>query len=423
MEEWKKVAIILGFGSFTDATDFAILYTVLAMLQPIWKIEPWQYGIIAAIPTYIGLCTSFIAGPLGDYFGRKKIWVIGNLIPGLAYLLAAFLAKSWFDLVIVRSFGVLGQCMTLVIYFTWLPEVIPPEKRQTVMGFTGILTLCSGLVLSGLLALTAIFPWINWQMMFIYVAVIDLVATALGLIFLEEPKLWLERRRMIKEGLAPPEQRKMSYRALLTGKYGPATIIGIIIGCIYSMFGVLTASGMAMGVHFTIEIMQYPPWLIGVLGLIGYPVGMVIRPFIGYVSDRIGRLKNLLLFTIIGLPAAILYAFAPYIVGVGPHLHVIIYMYVLSTITSLGSSGQEDTGKLVLSEAVPAVARGSAQGLLELVKGLVMGSLSLVAADIYTRYGPSWGMAFSWILGSVIGIPTILIAMKLGLERARKEIE
>ncbi|MEM3703750.1 MAG: MFS transporter [Candidatus Bathyarchaeia archaeon] len=423
MKEWKKVAVILGFGSFTDATDFAVLYTALAMLQIPWNIQPWQYGIIASIPTYIGLCTSFLAGPLADYFGRRKVWVIGNLFPGIAYLVGAFFCQTWFDLVIVRCIGVIGQCTTLVIYYAWLPEVVPADKRQTVMGFAGILTLCSGLVLSAILALTAIFPWIDFRMLFIYTAVADLIATAAGVVFLREPEMWVERRKMIKEGRAPVEQQKVSYRALITGKYGPATVVGIIIGCIWSMFGVLTASSMTMGTHFSIVVMQYPPWLMGVLGLIGYPVGMVIRPLVGYVSDRIGRLKNLLLFTVIGVPAAILYGFGPYIVGVGPQLHVIVYMYILGTITSLGSSGQEDTGKLVLSEAVPTVARGSAQGLLELIKGLVMGTLSLIAASVYEIYGPSWGICFSWILGAIIGIPVVLVAMKMGLERARKELE
>jgi len=422
VEYWKKAAIVLGVGTWSDSLDFGVLMTALTLLIVPWGLGPIELSLISAIPTYIGLGASLIIGPLVDFFGRKRMWIIGNSLPGLAYLIGAFICRTWVDLMIVRIFGVLGTGWTIATYFSWLPEILPADKRQRVMGAVGMLQILAGMTLSALLALTAIFPWINWQIMFIWAAIWDLAVVILGAFVLKESELWLERRKLAKEkaAAAVEVETRMSYRALFTRKWAGRVIIGLLIGLTYSMFGLFTASGVAS--HWSIVILKFEPWLLGILGLIGTPIVAVYRPIVGLVSDKIGRLKNLLLFNLIGLPAAILGALTPVIVGVGMHLHVIAYSFILGQIAGLMSSGQEDTGKLVLSELVPTTARATAHSLLELIKGLVLGTVTMITGIVYS-FNPILGMMFPAILGSIVGLSVVSIAIRLGYETKGKMLE
>lgn len=413
VEYWKKAAIVLGLGTWSDSLDFAVLMTAITLLIQPWGLGPIELSLIAAIPTYVGLGASLIIGPLVDLFGRKKMWLIGNALPGLAYLIGAFVCRSWVDLMIVRIFGVLGTGWTIATYFAWLPEVLPADKRQTVMGLAGMLQILAGMSLSALLALTAIAPWINWQVMFIWAAVWDLSVVGLGAFMLRESELWLERRRMAKERAMVEVETRMSYRALFTRKWAGRVIIGLLIGLTYSMFGLFTATGVIS--HWNIMILKFEPWLIGVLGLISTPIIALYRPLVGWVSDRIGRLKNLMLFNLIGLPAAILGALTPVLIGTGMHLPVIAWSFIMGQLAALMSSGQEDTGKLVLSELVPTTARATAHSLLELIKGLVLGSVTMITGIVYA-FNPIFGMMFPAILGSVVGLSVVFTALKLGYE-------
>jgi MFS family permease len=424
MEYWKKASILLGFGSFTDVIDFAVLYTALTLLIPVLGLGPYEMALIFSIPTYVGLGGSVVSGPLVDKFGRKKMWIFGNLLAGFAYLFGVWLCRSWFDLVIIRCVGVLGQGITLITYFTWLPEIIPPERRQTAMGLVGMLNTAASISLSGLLALTGIFPWLGWQHFFAYAALLDIIVVIIGIFVFKESEMWLQRKKMRSEGVeeGAKVEKRLSYKALFSQQWRGKLVVGLLIGLIYSMFGIITASGNAYGTHFTVTVMQYPPWLIGVLGIIGYPIALFYRPFIGYVSDKLGRLKNLLLFSVIGIPAAILYAYTPVLIGVGPQLHVIVWAMLWGSISAFGGSAQEDTGKLVLSENIPTTARASAHGLLELIKGIVLGSIGLVIAPIYAM-NPSLGIAFSPLIGFVLGIIIVFIAMRMGMESKGRRLE
>ncbi len=422
MEYWKKAAILLGIGTWSDSLDFAALMTALALLTIPWGLTPMELSLIAAIPTYVGLCASIALGPLIDLLGRKRMWIIGNAIPGLAYLFGAFLCKNWVDLVIVRSVGVIGMGFTIATYFSWMPEIIPSDKRQTTMGIFGMLQVLAVMSLNAFLALTAIFPWINWQTMFLWAAIWDLAVVVLGIPILKESELWLERRRLARERKLTEAkvETRLSYRALFAKEWRVPCVIGLLIGLTYSMFGLFAATSGVI-TDWNLRVLKFEPWLIGVLGLISTPIVAAYRPIVGRVSDKIGRLRNLLLFNAIGLPCAILGALTPILVGTGMYLYVIVYSFVMGQLAFLMSSGQEDTGKLVLSELVPTTARGTAHSLLEFLKGIVISTLTIVTGAIYAM-NPIIGMMFPAIVGSAVGLSAVFAAMRLGYETRGKPL-
>ncbi|MEM2514253.1 MAG: hypothetical protein QXU81_08050 [Candidatus Bathyarchaeia archaeon] len=65
-------------------------------------------------------------------------------------------------------------------------------------------------------------------------------------------------------------------------------------------------------------------------------------------------------------------------------LSVIIYGFITSKLILWASHGQEDAGRVVACELVPTLARGTINSLIELLKGLIISSLILTVAAIFT---------------------------------------
>ncbi|MEM2514254.1 MAG: hypothetical protein QXU81_08055 [Candidatus Bathyarchaeia archaeon] len=63
------------------------------------------------------------------------------------------------------------------------------------MGIFGILQIVANMSLSALLTLTAIFPWISWREIFLWVAFWDLLVSFVGIAVLKESQLWTERKK------------------------------------------------------------------------------------------------------------------------------------------------------------------------------------------------------------------------------------
>ena len=79
--------------------------------------------------TFLGmLIGSFLAGVLGDRYGRRFTWQVNLLIIGVTSLAAAF-APSMAWLIVIRLIMGLGLGAELVIGYSTLSEFVPPRSR------------------------------------------------------------------------------------------------------------------------------------------------------------------------------------------------------------------------------------------------------------------------------------------------------
>ncbi|MEO0251296.1 MAG: MFS transporter [candidate division WOR-3 bacterium] len=424
VEYWKKAAVVMGLGTWTDAMDFAVIMYAVAMLVSEWKLTPVETTWLLTtfgVGGYISMLLNFVTGPLIDAIGRKKMWVIGNLIAGIAYL-GASTAPNWFVLTFWRLLGVLTLAFTLPAFYTLMPEEVPADKRQTIIALAGILNMVGVLNINLFLALTGVFPWLTWRIMAAYVGFADLLLAILGLIILREPPLWQERRKLIKEGKIPKEESKVSYREILSGEMRKKWLVAVLVPLCFSMTGIATVTNMYLS-YFQAAILKWSPAIIGVIGLIGTIVGAITRMLMGPISDRVGRLNTIIIFAIPSAVACVLLWNTPNIVGIGEHLPVVAFYMIMSIIFGLGTSAQEDTGRTYISEVVPARARGTSQSLLQALKTIVLTPLQTAAGLLAAVISPTVAYGTFPLIGFILGVAGAIAAKKMGLETRGKILD
>jgi len=425
VEYWKKAACVLGIGSWTDSLDFAVLMYTVAMLVTEWGIGPVETTWIITgfgISGYISMVIGLLTGPLMDYFGRKKIWVLGNAVAGISYLFAAT-AANWMQVAIYRMIGVWTVGFTLTAWYVMLPEEVPADKRQFILGLTGLLNTIGATTVYGLMALSGLFPWLTWRVMCLFTGLADLAATVMGIIWLREPPIWQERRKLMKEGKIKKEEQRMSYRELLGPKWRKKFLVLMWLPIVFAATGLATATSGYLS-FFQAAVMKFPAPLIGMIGVVSQVIIACTRPIIGKLSDKFGRLNSLLFGAIPGLIGMLLLWHTNVLIGVGPSLTVIAGYVFFYFLWSLAGWSQQDTARLALAEAFPTVARGTAQSLSTgVIASLIMTPLGVVSGLLATVISPSDAYSIVPTIGFIVGITAVLIAKKLGYETAGKALE
>ncbi len=155
---WAGVAYFFSaFNSYVVNT-FMVTYGNLELGVP--------YAQAAKLASTIAFCG--MAGAIGlpllsDYWGRKKILIVGNFLMGLSVLLIIWAGKSWFSLVMAVGFFGIFYAGVWPLYAAAAADYFPPEVTGSVLGFWTIfygLGLVSAPILGGLIAdRTGTFVW------------------------------------------------------------------------------------------------------------------------------------------------------------------------------------------------------------------------------------------------------------------------
>lgn len=418
VEYYKKAAILMGFGTFSDAADYALILMAIPLLIPAFRIGGYEVTWIVSIPWAVTLVASVIMGPFADRYGRKPCFIIGNLVAGISYLTAIF-ATNWIHFVVARSIAMATIPLTKALTVAILSESAPPEKRQTWISISGFIEDAGLTTFSVLLALTPVFPWITWQLMVAYLCALDIIVSIIGIFVLKESEVWLERRRLIKEGKIPKEEVKTSWRSLFSRETRIKYLLAWLLTMVYAPVGLMAASG-GYATYFQTAILQWSPSLIGIVGIASSIIRAFIRGSFGPLADKIGRLNTMIAITVPAMVCSVLAWHTPVIVGVGMTLPVILFYFINAQIGGFIGSPMEDVPRTFLAESVPTLARGTAGASVDVLRGLMnfiastsVGLLALVIAP-WTAY------SLPPIIGGILGLLLAFTAKKKGFETKGK---
>lgn len=214
---WYAVAL---FG-LTVLTLFGNGFVVALMLEPIKKdlnLTDQQVAFIFGLAGSFTLAfASLIISPLADRYSRKIIIGIGLLILGFCNIGSALVAAAG-ALLIVRLIGGAGGAGNGPATFSMLADLFPPEKLPKAMatmniGFmiaVGFSYVIGGFLLRSLATPEYTLPVFgtlrSWQVVFLIMAVPDLVLGLLMLFTLREPK-----RRGRPVATEQPAAKNVSY--------------------------------------------------------------------------------------------------------------------------------------------------------------------------------------------------------------------
>ncbi len=186
MQRGWKVLATTSIGSFTVTVDTSILQVAFRSLvkdfganrqtQLTWALSGYSIAFAAALLT---------AGRLGDRFGRKRAYLIGVTIFGVASGLCA-LAPNPPILIAMRILQAIGGALLVPAALALVLPEFPPEKRSAAIGISGAvggLGAAFGPVLGGVLV-----DNFGWRSVFTVNLPILLLAFVLGARVLRESR-------------------------------------------------------------------------------------------------------------------------------------------------------------------------------------------------------------------------------------------
>lgn len=268
------VIAVLTFLQFTIVLDFMVLSPLGAMLMDQLSIPPSRFGLVVSAYAFSAGASGLFAAGFADKYDRKKLllffyvgFMLGTLFCALAptyeFLLLARIITGIFG-------GVIGS-----VSFAIITDVFKLEVRGRVMGFVQMSFAVSqvlGLPISLVLA-----NRFGWHAPFWMIVIVGVVAGMLITVYMkpitDHLKIKSERnpfQHFIKTLSVPHYLRAFIATTLLaTGGY------------------MLMPFGSAFSIHNLGLTLEQLPILYGVTGVFS----MAFGPFIGKLSDKVGKYK------------------------------------------------------------------------------------------------------------------------------------
>ncbi|MEM2703748.1 MAG: MFS transporter [Candidatus Bathyarchaeia archaeon] len=415
---YKRVAVIGGLGAWSDAMDEMVISITMPLLIAFWKLTMAEIAFLIS-GIYLGmLISAFVSGPLVDYVGRKKGFVIGNIFAALAYImyLLAPNIQWWYAARVLSGFF---ACLSTVAFYTWLPEETPPEKRQTIIGRASAMGVIGTLNISIMLMLAGIYGW-AWHVFFAYVAAFDAVIAILGATLLRESSMWLERQKLLKEGKLVKE-RRVPIGKFLSKEYRARFLLALFLS-IAGWFGLLFTV-LPFLATFQSQVLAFSLVLIGLVEITCTINGTVARAVLGAISDRIGRLNTLLLCAILCIIGTQLSWRTPLLMGVGEKLSVILFFVISFWIYIWGLNGICDTSRTWYAELIPTGIRGSMESFTQILASAIAFSGTIIIGILAGIIGLGEALTLTPLIGGIIVIIVAVVGKKLGFETKGKPLE
>ena len=337
-------------------------------------------GFIAAASTLPGVLISFPAGSLSDIWGRRKILLASSIVFATAPFLYLFIYASW-QLLLVRFYHGFATATFIPVARSTIAEYYPSKRGERISTFTSATIVGRGIApfLGGFLL--AITVW-NFQILYLAVGLAGVTTLFLTFTLLKDKKITAEKDKSILEKGKP-----------VSIMSGWRTVLGSSNILIAS-----TTEAAARYVYGALEffligylknVAQLDPFLIGIIMGMQLILIPIISPFMGRLSDKIGRGIPIAAGLIIsGLPLLMI----PYVTGFIPLL-------VIAVVYGLGFSTVVSSTPALVGDLASRESYGAAMGFLATIMDVGQMLGPLVTGLILASFGYS-GSFYS--LGAIL---------------------
>ena len=419
----RKIMLLLGGVVFCDCLDMYVGGGILAqLLESGWSTVDLN-AVFASITMLGYLLGALISGYLGDRLGRRRSLLISTMLFSIATLLAAF-SPNMIALIVMRGIMGLGLGGALLCSYGALSEYTPPVVRGRYAGWLGMIGNFSPPL--GALLTVLVVPVFGWQVIFVGISLISLLALfAIWRFFPESPR-WLAskgrydeaneivlsaERSLIQQGIELPEidydglmqtaqqeiVKDVGWRALFS-KYMIKRTITISTALFAMNLMVYTITNWTPTI-FVLRGMDTTMSIgITVVMLIGAPFGIFL---LSLFADKHSRKKGLIVCLLLLAVCAYLWSLIPTsnifaLMTVGFILCSILYYYSLLACS------------VYLGEGFPTEIRMRGSGFAHAI-GRLAGIISPYAiAFLLQSYGAP--MVFL-VNGSILVISAIIIGI------------
>ena len=305
-------------------------------------------GFVAAASTIPGILISLPAASLSDIYGRKKFLLIAGSIFASAPFLY-LLVTAWWQLILVRFYHGFATAIFVPVAEASIAEMFPTKRGERISLFSSTTNI--GRLIAPTLGGYILFATAdNFHVLYFAVAVAGLTAFITGLLFLAEKNqpIVIQQRERSRE-----VYRKMfgGWRTVALSR--GVLAVGFVQACQYYAYG--AAEFYLAG--YLPEIAHLNKFLTGLIIMSITAVLIFARPYMGRVSDKIGRRIPIVLGCIVSsLPLLAVPFVADFRILL---LLVLVYGFGFATVTASTSA--------LISELVPRELVGTSMGFLDMI--------------------------------------------------------
>jgi predicted MFS family arabinose efflux permease len=388
----KWVVALLAFLQFTLILDFMILAPLGAILMPVLKITPAQFGLVVSVYAFSAGASGLLAAGFTDRFDRKKLlllfycgFIVGTLLCGVArsyqFLLCARMITGVFA-------GVIGSTV-----FAITTDLFPYQLRGRVMGIIQS-AFASSSVVGVPLGLYLSNAW-GWNAPFLLIVGISVLVAAIASRYLRPIDAHLRLR---------PDRSPLHHfiHTVSTPRY----LQGFATTALLSTGGfMLMPYTSAFTVHNLGIALTHLPLIYMITGV----CSMIAGPLIGRASDAVGKY---LVFSF-GCVATIIMVMIYTHLGVTPISLVIL----INSLLFLGVSSRMISASALISAIPYAADRGSYMSISSSIQQISGGLAAIVGGLIVSETGTGALEHFDVVGYVVTGSTLITLVMMYFISR------
>jgi len=333
-------------------------------------------GIVAAASTIPGILVSLPAASLSDIFGRKRFLLMAGFVFASAPFLY-LLITVWWQLILVRFYHGFATAIFVPVAEASIAELFPTKRGERISLFSSATYV--GRMLAPLLGGYILFlTSANFHMLYLAVGVAGVTALITALPFLAERR---KQTTTIQQRNAK-ETTKLMFRGWgKVAKNRSVLIVSFVQACQYYTYG---AVEYFMGGYLP-EVVHFDFLSTGIVTGSFIAIPIFVKPYMGRVSDKIGRRTPIILGLVAsGLPLLAI-----------PFVTEFPVLLLLSVVYGLGFASVTASTPALVSELVPPEHVGAAMGFLSMTMdvgqtvGPIISGLILATSLQYVGLFPS----------------------------------
>ncbi|MDI6905570.1 MAG: MFS transporter [Candidatus Bathyarchaeia archaeon] len=343
-------------------------------------------GFVAAASTIPGILVSLPAASLSDIYGRKKFLLIAGFVFASAPFLY-LLITVWWQLIPVRFYHGFATAIFVPVAEASIAELCPTKRGERISLFSSM-TNVGRLIAPILGGYVLLITSDNFRMLYSAVAVAGVTALITALPFVAEKKQPI----ITQQGNAKEIVKRMFCGWKAVAKSRGVLVVSFVQACQYYAYG--AAEFYLAG--YLPEIVHLNKFLTGVIitSIIG--VAIFAKPYMGRVSDKIGRRIPIVLGCIVSaLPLLAIPFVTDFWILL---LLVVVYGFGFTTVTA--------STPALMSELVPKELIGTSMGFLGTIMdvGQTLGPIisGLILATNLQYYGVFPSLTFVLLFSCII---------------------
>jgi MFS family permease len=348
MDSKTRSSVNVVFWTLCIMGGFAILSSTMSkspVLNPfstaLGTPTEWS-GFISSASTIPGILVSLPAASLSDIYGRRKFLLFAGFVFASAPFLYLFIT-AWWQLLLVRFYHGFATAIFVPVAEASIAELFPTRRGERISLFTSA-TYVGRIVAPTLGGYILLVTNEGFHQLYLAVAVAGVTAFVMAFPFLAE-----RRRQAVS-------QRKAGevVRHLFSGWKTIVRNRSVLIVCLIQASQYYAFGAFEFFLTGYLKLLHYSLLIPGLVATCVFGVAIFARPYMGRISDKIGRRVPIVFGCVVSAFPLFL---IPYVTDFGVLiLLAMIYGFGFATVTSSTSP--------LISELVPEGFVGASMGFL-----------------------------------------------------------